>query len=288
VVVSAGSQLTLSGSIGIAAGKSVTNNSAGILTVSGPQNHGANASFTSTGTGLVKLNSNAGTPATANTAALAKLGLYLAAGARVTLGADQTLRDLAVDAAAHLDLHSPGGSADFYSLAVYASDLNAAKNALNQVIANANAPGSADSSAGIFDSTRSLHPGSRVGIALRPDEHGENFVLIRLTRIGDLNLDGNVTISDFIDLASHFNSPSATWQDGDLNYDGSVTISDFIDLAANFNTSYGGASFPISAEDQATLSNFAAGIGASSTPEPGTFALLALGAGIASHRRRRI
>ena len=43
------------------------------------------------------------------------------------------------------------------------------------------------------------------------------------------------TISDFIDLASHFGASSATWQMGDVNYDGSVTISDFIDLASNFN-----------------------------------------------------
>jgi hypothetical protein len=54
-----------------------------------------------------------------------------------------------------------------------------------------------------------------------------------------LNLDGEVTISDFIDLASKFNQPGdLTWQEGDLNYDGHVTISDFIDLAANFNSSY--------------------------------------------------
>ncbi|HEV8291175.1 MAG TPA: PEP-CTERM sorting domain-containing protein, partial [Tepidisphaeraceae bacterium] len=41
-------------------------------------------------------------------------------------------------------------------------------------------------------------------------------------------------------LASHFNEIGGmTWQEGDLNYDGSVTISDFVDLAANFNSSYG-------------------------------------------------
>ena len=52
---------------------------------------------------------------------------------------------------------------------------------------------------------------------------------------GDLNRDRTVSISDFIDLASKFNSPATKWSDGDLNYDGQVTVSDFIDLAANFN-----------------------------------------------------
>src|SRR5207244_5913367 len=89
-------------------------------------------------------------------------------------------------------------------------------------------------------------------------------VLIRYTRIGDLNLDGTVTISDFIDLASNFNHiGGATWQMGDVNYDSSVTISDFIDLASNFNQSVTGDAFPISEEDAAMLAHFAQANGAS-------------------------
>src|SRR4029079_19805366 len=99
---------------------------------------------------------------------------------------------------------------------------------------------------GIIDSDQ--HPGSRVGIAKLGDHS-----YIRSTRIGDVNLDGQVTISDFIDLASHFNSPG-TWQEGDLNYDGQVTISDFIDLASNFNSNYAGDVWPIRPAAQANLS----------------------------------
>jgi len=108
-------------------------------------------------------------------------------------------------------------------------------------------------------------------------------VLVRYTRIGDLNLDGTVTISDFIDLASHFNTiGGATWQMGDVNYDGSVTISDFIDLASNFNQSVSGEALGISEEDAAMLSDFAS----SHVPEPATLTLV-LGVAFLMQRRLR-
>src|SRR6185503_15437912 len=109
-------------------------------------------------------------------------------------------------------------------------------------------------------------------------------VLIRYTRIGDLNLDGTVTISDFIDLASNFNHiGGSTWQMGDVNYDGSVTISDFIDLASNFNQSVSGDALPISSSDAAMLSSFAA----ANVPEPGASPLLLCGALWLRRRIRR-
>ncbi|HMC10773.1 MAG TPA: dockerin type I repeat-containing protein, partial [Pirellulaceae bacterium] len=97
-------------------------------------------------------------------------------------------------------------------------------------------------------------------------------VLVRYTVIGDLNLDGTVSISDFIDLAAHFNvSSGATWQIGDVNYDGAVTIADFIDLASNFNQSIAGDASPIGA----------------AVPEPSLAALAIVGMSLAIGRRRR-
>ena len=73
---------------------------------------------------------------------------------------------------------------------------------------------------------------------------------------------------------------------GDVNYDGSVTISDFIDLASNFNQSVSGEAWPISDKDATMLARFAQANGASAVPEP---ELLwgAMGAGILLARRVR-
>jgi hypothetical protein len=108
-------------------------------------------------------------------------------------------------------------------------------------------------------------------------------VLVLDTVIGDLNLDGAVTISDFIDLAAHFNQHGG-WQEGDLNYDGVITISDFIDLASNFNTTYAGAVLPLNPADAQMLADFAAANGGS-VPEP-VCALSILPVLLLSRRRR--
>jgi hypothetical protein len=45
-----------------------------------------------------------------------------------------------------------------------------------------------------------------------------------------VNFDEQITIADFIDLASHFGQSPAGWGDGDTNNDGVVSIADFINL----------------------------------------------------------
>ena len=208
---------------------------------------------------------------------------------RIILGASQELKSLSIQFAANgtqnLDLASSATAGNFKSVRIYSADLDGAKTALYAAIRNANGAGAINPLDGITDSGK--HANSAIGIAKVADAHGDQSVLIRSTRLGDLNLDGVVTISDFIDLASNFNGTSKTWQEGDLNYDGSVTISDFIDLASNFNGSYTGETLPISAADAQVLGDFAAAHGAA-VPEPSLMGLIALsGSGLLARRRRR-
>jgi fibronectin-binding autotransporter adhesin len=274
--------LTLANDWAILANKSLTKDGVGTLTITGSQSHVAGASFT-VARGRVNLNTNAGvgTP-TGAILALSVAGNAANAPASIVLGADQDLKALNVDSAVPgtqtFDLRSPAGAGVYRRVRVFATDLDAAKAALYNAIANANAAGAPDPSDGIIDSQ--LHANSRIGIAKL-----SSSVLIRPTRIGDLNLDGTVTIADFIDLASHFNQiGTATWQEGDLNYDRNVTIADFIELASNFNASYTGETWPISDADARVLADFAEAQG---VPEPG-MALLAVGAfGWLGRRGRR-
>src|SRR5439155_8112519 len=125
-----------------------------------------------------------------------------------------------------LNLSSPAGAGAFRAVRVYRADLEAAEAAIYSAIINANVAGSPSPKDGIFDSTLAAHANARIGMARLLDAHGDAHLLIRPTRIGDLNLDGTVGVEDFIGLASHFGSSDATWDEGDLNYDRHVTIAD--------------------------------------------------------------
>jgi len=262
----------------------VSKTGTGTLRISGAQSHTAGSSLNISAGNLV-LASNTGTAATGGSAATTNLALTVSgSGSTVTLGSSADLKDLTISTAnagtQGVDLASPAAAGAFNALRVYSANLAAAKSALNAAVANART----NAGDGIFDSTP--HAASAIGVAQIADAHGDSMVEVRATKVGDLNLDGQVSISDFIDLASHFGGVGG-WQEGDLNYDGNISISDFIDLASNFGSSYSGEVFPISAADQQTLANFAASIGAS-VPEPGTMGFVAVGAfGLLARRRRR-
>jgi hypothetical protein len=98
-----------------------------------------------------------------------------------------------------------------------------------------------------------------------------NSVLVRWTRLGDADLDGRVTFTDFQRLERGFGKAGGWWS-GDFNYDGVVDRADFMILYQNFGEE---AALPAPA--------------GASVPEPGMVAWLGtmylLGAGRASRRK---
>ena len=62
----------------------------------------------------------------------------------------------------------------------------------------------------------------------------DTSIPVRLTLMGDSNLDKTVDFSDFSLLASHFGTDNY-WYNGDYDYTGHVDIGDFAMQAANFN-----------------------------------------------------
>lgn len=294
----AGNGLRLDGGLSTGAGATLTKKSDGTLRISGTQSYGAGSTLR-VQQGKVILNSNAGTTATAASAAGANLAIDISNGGgdgSIVLNSHQDVKEASVHygdpGLQGLDLNSPTTSGAYNALRIYAADVDGTKIAMSTAIHNAEAnPGD-----GVFDSGLASHPGSKIGVAVLSDVHGDNMVMVRTTRDGDLNLDGGVTISDFLQLASNFNSSDAglTWQEGDLNGDHSVTISDFLELASNFGGSYSGLVATASAADIQTLASFAESNGidpsvvGSAVPEPGTLGLLAVGAiGLMARRRRK-
>jgi len=272
--------LALTGGLQNPLGKTITRSGSGTLRIAGPQSHAANSNL-AISSGTVRMQSDAGAAATPSTAASANLAVNLdGISAKLLLDSDQNLRDLTIN---YAGLGNQSIDLAGHAFNIYSPSLPTAKLSLWAAVRNAGT----SPQDGIFDSTLASHTNAALGMAIEPDAHGDSRLFIRSTRTGDLNLDGTVTIADFIDLASNFGViGTATWQEGDINADGSVSIADFIDLASNFNTSYTGQVFPISAADAQTLSSFAASIGAS-VPEPTTLSFLAAATLFISRRKRR-
>ena len=60
-------------------------------------------------------------------------------------------------------------------------------------------------------------------------------VLLRQTRLGDSDLDGDVDLSDLINFAVNYGQVSgAAWNESDFDYDGDVDLNDLNSLAAYY------------------------------------------------------
>jgi len=100
---------------------------------------------------------------------------------------------------------------------------------------------------------------------------GDPLMVWKTPLRGDANLDGEVSISDLIDLSQNFGVPDAVWRQGDFNGDGQVTISDLIDAIANYGRlgNTGGTLLP---------SAVSAPSSAGAVPEPTASAVVGFGA----------
>ena len=67
------------------------------------------------------------------------------------------------------------------------------------------------------------------------DDTTDKRVVVAYTYLGDANVDGQVTTTDFTAMAANFGKASgAVWSQGDFNYDGVVNALDFNMIAVNF------------------------------------------------------
>jgi hypothetical protein len=111
---------------------------------------------------------------------------------------------------------------------------------------------------------------------------------IKYTLLGDADLDGAVTGSDFTILASNLGKSVSSWDKGDFDYDGVVSGSDFTALVENLGKSASGASVVLPASDYAAVDAFAEANGLmADVPEPGTLGLITIGALGTLLRRKR-
>jgi len=109
-------------------------------------------------------------------------------------------------------------------------------------------------------------------------------ILVRLTCLGDANLDGTVNFDDLLRLAKNYNRSDADWQDGDFNRDGAVNFDDLLALAKNYGDSVPSAPLP---DVSAAFTSDLAGAFAT-VPEPSlaTLGLAAGGFALTARRRR--
>ncbi len=103
-----------------------------------------------------------------------------------------------------------------------------------------------------------------------------NEVVIGYVYAGDANMDGNVNIQDFNQIAANFGSSATpSWVKGDLNYDGVVNSLDLNAVATEFGDG------PLTAP----LPSGAVALGAL-VPEPTSMGMIAAVAALGLRRRR--
>ena len=282
----------------------VVRSGAGALTIRGTQQHAAGAGVTFL-EGRTDVETNAGA-AGSRTLRVSADG----AATRVNYLATQDLARLDVSGGARVTLTTGG------SKAIATDELGVAGGTLdltdNGLLVDYDVPadptptmvrgairsayaGGAWTGPGITSSTAASTPNTAVGYAVAADVFNfqldvvhmffgravdETTMLARYTLEGDTNLDGAVTVTDFMRLRESL-AEAGDWVEGDFDYDGRVTPRDYVMLRRNFGESLPGVAAAVSAADWAALNAFAAVV-----PEPATGMLL-IGSLLPLRRHRR-
>lgn len=97
--------------------------------------------------------------------------------------------------------------------------------------------------------------------------YGANAISATAALPGDANLDGTVSLADFLVLRANFGADSGHFTTGDFDQNGTVSLADFLLLRANFGTSS-----TYNAPDAAMMDTWLATV-----PEPTSLATLSLG-----------
>ena len=109
---------------------------------------------------------------------------------------------------------------------------------------------------------------------------GTASIVVKYTWMGDMDLDGKVTVNDYLEFLHYLTSPppaaDITWMTGDFNYDGKINVNDYLLLIGGYTASTG--SPPSADDEQITFVPI---------PEPATLSLLALGTAAVLRRRSR-
>jgi hypothetical protein len=283
IAVTAGGH-SISAPISLAAGLAVNLSSGTGLTLSNTVSGAGSMPVTVTGPGTLMLAPGSSLPTSTN--------LAITAGAKVALGSNAggfNLSSLSIDGTSALDV------ANNHIIIHYANGTQAAIDAAirGYLIAGRNG-GTWTGTGGINSSIAALPANNHYALGYADGADGVVVGLssgqleIKYTLLGDADLDGSVTGSDFTALVGNLGKSGRVWDQGDFDYDGSVTGSDFTALIGNLGKTASGADVVLPAADYAAIDAFAAANGLmADVPEPGCFSLIAISSVALLRRHRR-